>query len=119
MTKPTVLVLPDNSTSLLTASKGFKCSPVPALSNTPLTPSLLPTQTVEDEDEGWEHVPSSPRLEAETLDGMEGEDEDVIVLGELELERELEALDMRGDAKKRKSGERKGLSYAAALGATR
>ena len=70
----------------------------------------------EDEDEGWEHVPSSPHLEA----GEDHADEDeVIVLGELELDDELDAVDVKTEAKFRpEDGEKgkKGLSYAAALG---
>ncbi len=91
----------------------------PALSGTPATPALVPTHVTEEEDDGWEHVPSSPYLEAERRrdNGDMSEDEDVIVLGELELEVELEALDMKDVEKRQNPGATKGLSYAAALAA--
>ncbi|CAD6573958.1 MAG: hypothetical protein TREMPRED_000974 [Tremellales sp. Tagirdzhanova-0007] len=118
---PCVLVLPDNPTSLLTASKGMTGTISPALSNTPNTPALLPTHPTEEEDDGWEHVPSSPLVEAEVEvevgDDREDQGEDVIVLGEMEFE-EVEAVDREGETSKGEvvSG-RKVLSYAAVLGA--
>jgi len=130
---PTVLALPDDTasssvipTSLLTASKGIKSrhcpalSPSPAataLSRSPGTPALLPTHLAEDDDEGWEHIPSSPHHSAEgDRDEEMSEDEDVIVLGELELEDELEELDLSREVKGEKERRgTKGLSYAAAL----
>ena len=121
---PRVLVLPDNPTSLLTASKDLKrtCSPAP-LANTPNTPALLPTLTTEEEDDGWEHIPSSPLFEAETEGevevGREDQGEDVIVLGEMEFE-EVEVLDReRVTSKGDVEAGREVLSYAAVLGGRR
>ena len=120
MVKPIVLALPEeaqsNPTSLLTATQGTKMNIPNPYTNTPdtptSTPSLVSAQVVEDEeDEEWEHVLSSPQLEAE--DNLETEDEDVIVLGELEMEDEKEVIDVEKGGKAKV----KGLSYAAVLGA--
>lgn len=122
----------------------------PALSTTPSTPGLVPHSSTEDPDpdlSDWEHVddfdegarradtvalaPSGPEQLPEDESDVgevdsEGE-EDVIVLGELELEDELELVDRRKERRLeqmdkakidlgKKCVARSPVSYAAALG---
>ena len=146
--------------SLLTTSKSHlstvktinsKGVASPTLSNTPSTPALLParvTGTEDDDDEDWEHV--SPLDDADIdndihsgSNGVVSDDreevdsqgeEDVIVLGELELEDESDQVDNRRAEKHAAkvvvgvSGDKvtsgilqggkatRGVSYAAVLG---
>lgn len=122
----------------------------PVLSTTPSTPGLVPHSSTEDADpdlSDWEHVDDfdegAKRADAVAVDtsgpDVPGEDEsdvgevdsegeeDVIVLGELELEDELDLVDRRKERRLeqmenakiemgKKNVARSPVSYAAALG---
>lgn len=159
VSNPTVIALPDAAP---TAAKPTIAGRVehrgrasPTLTNTPSTPGLLATRRsplgrsgseddMEDDDDDWEHINTldDTNLREEQLedDGSQSE-EDVIVLGELELEDEFDLADHRraerhasktpitgvvpylGETVKPKrstsgKGETRGISYAAILGGT-
>lgn len=123
--------------SLLTTTKSTSTHPDPtsrALSNTPTTPALLATRSDsdgEDEDDhgddDWEHISALSRAEQveERDENMcsDGE-EDVIVLGEMEMEEDMAHLELgpknKDDKNTKKTvvtKEEKHKSYAAvALG---
>ncbi|ORX40675.1 hypothetical protein BD324DRAFT_647594 [Kockovaella imperatae] len=139
-----IVALPDDpapsssrsTPSLLTQTKSIpgafpsKGRASPALSVTPATPALIPhrPQAEEEEDDldEWEHVDAlrEPSEEEEREGADSQSEEDVIVLGELELEDEFDQVDQRREKKHAaKSGfglgkARHGLTYAAALGTT-
>ncbi|WVR07767.1 hypothetical protein IAU60_004810 [Kwoniella sp. DSM 27419] len=102
-------------------------SPGSPLANTPVTPGLIAQAhssvvPEESEDDDWEHIPALGEEDhSDTRSGAPEEEEDVIVLGELELEDELDRLTIEqkvDDARiggKALSNRGRG-SYAAALG---
>ncbi|WWD19544.1 hypothetical protein CI109_104005 [Kwoniella shandongensis] len=151
---PSVLALPDTSpfpnnpkpSSLLTTSKSITSGsnrPSPAiaaasaspLAGTPMTPGLLARSTSdaedEEDDDGWEHVQlDSTEREMDDENVNSDGEEDVIVLGdlELELEEDMQQLGLgetndKSPLGSKSRGKREGkstketVSYAAALGA--
>lgn len=131
---PSILALPDSTSSSRSSSSLPNRPHHPklnrSLASTPNTPSLLAQQQGDEEDSDelsdWEHV---PRGKSDEDAGSESE-EDVIVLGELELEDEFERLDVKREERRDKRGRReslrkkgvqvgetvRGRSYAAAVG---
>jgi len=140
---PTITTLPDSpsSSSLASAlpSLPFQASDgIPGLASTPLTPGLdLEAELYEDDNE-WERISSCSEGEGERERGRDDAEDDMIVLGELELEDAVDEAELAsvsiqsacylglkegsgGKTKKGRSGqtgkEKRGmLSYAAMLG---
>ena len=137
---PAIVALPDtpasyssskSTPSLLTQARAIapanppaKGRVSPALSTTPTTPALIPhTQTTDNDDlDDWEHIDALPEAEEEDGKRSGGEvDDDLIVLGEFELEDDFNRIDIRDAPETVKSGytlsrARRGVTYAAAVG---
>ena len=99
---PTILALPDDP---ITNTAAGRSVPTP----TPRTPALEPSlaNEQEDEDDDWEHISGAHTRE-------EGDEGDIILLGELELEH---AVTGAGEGAKEGKGKAEVKSYAAAVGA--
>ena len=138
----TITPLPDNvpalaprpATSLLTQSKTSSLilpaqtkqysHPLSSLSNTPETPGLLPHTSSGDDLDEWEHV--EMLSEAEHSPSRDDEDslseDDVIVLGEMELDDEFDRVQAKRSKRhaehvvKVTSKIHSGVTYAAAVG---
>ena len=140
---PSILALPDipapritTPESLLSTTKHIpgafptKGRTSPALSTTPATPALIPHRPQQDDEDDldeWEHIDALALREpsdGEERDRADSQsEEDVIVLGELELEDEFDMVDARRAKRHAAKGvlgfgkARQGVTYAAAAGA--
>lgn len=115
--------LPDVATPLATLPPRTAISP---LSATPITPPLVPALEEPHEDlEDWEHIeddaelsddeaaPPAVKRGASQRQSQAVQDEDeVIVLGELELDDPVDLVEVQG------GGRKEGISYARAAGST-
>lgn len=123
---PSIVALPDHdpipkSSLSMNNNSSFRSSHAHAHAQSPSTPALVPTtvneQEVEDEDvdedDDWEHISRAGEQERDQRRDDEGDEGDMIFLGELELE------DRVVDTTKGKHVVVKGgKSYAAAAGST-
>ncbi|WWD03558.1 hypothetical protein V865_001612 [Kwoniella europaea PYCC6329] len=131
---PTILTLPDTdsspspngkkSSSLLTISKSSPIGPSSSpLENTPLTPGLLPQPSSspepgpeledEDQEDDWEYIPS---LSSQRNVVDNDDDHDIIILGELELEDDVDHRECNSKMGKKAIDIKKKISYADVLG---
>ena len=114
---PSIMVLPDTIPTAITMKHKLSTSsntPSP-LSATPNTPALIPTQQEKDvdeeEDDDWDHL---TELDESKL-AHDGDDGDIIVLGDIELEGHEEEV---GKGKEMSMGQKRDKTYAAVLGST-
>jgi hypothetical protein len=113
---PSIMVLPDTMPAAAIAMKHKLATssntPSP-LSATPNTPALIPTQqdrdVDEEEDDDWDHITELNESKCEP----DGDDGDIIVLGDIELEGHEEEVEK---GKKMSMGEKRDKTYAAVLG---
>ncbi|WVN84930.1 uncharacterized protein L203_100066 [Cryptococcus depauperatus CBS 7841] len=125
---PSIIPLPDvplAGMSLLSASKVVYPTPAEAslaLATTPETPALLAERFNEEDEDDWEHIsPVDERGESRTEEERDDNicsdgEEDVIVLGEMEMEHSIEDARPEVDGKEAFSGQESKPTYAAAVG---
>lgn len=124
---PTITAISDTPCSASTASslpacdKPLKTISTTTLSIAPRTPGLEPAAEQDDDDDEWEHISSCSEGERRRNEG----EEDMIVLGELELDDAVDHVETTGvvrEGKLERSGkekagkEKRRLTYAAMLG---
>lgn len=125
---PSITALPDDVPAATAIPARVHSKTTADLEATPQTPGLLPQRVDaqedededEDEDDGWERISAYCDDDVRAPDAAELESglyDDLIVLGELELEDPVEAAEARAEDKGTKKGRGK-VSYAAALGQT-
>ena len=112
ITNPSIVALPEYSTSAINVKPKLSLSNATPLAATPNTPALIPTQPEEEEDDDWDHITEFQETKGSPMSKGDEDDGDIIILGEMELEEVVaEKKDLKGKGGK----SQKEKTYAAVV----